>query len=202
MFILIPAVGIIASLAGIAYIVSRKMPYLKKLSPDIHERGETIFHDFFPEIVDWTRTIHLKEIRQAFLRETEKAVRRLRIASMKIDTAADNLIKRIRREHASGKMELQTLTEEAMMPAVPAAPSLPAAPTMEDLKAKEQQLIIEIAKNPKDIELYIALGDLYLEMHNTEEAKESYEAALALDPSNPELARKYSQLLKKTEVTV
>ena len=57
--------------------------------------------------------------------------------------------------------------------------------------------IIEIAQNPKDSRLYEKLGDLYVEMENWNDAKESYEAAIELNPTAEELKRKLSTALER-----
>ncbi|OGN08532.1 MAG: hypothetical protein A3C61_01930 [Candidatus Yanofskybacteria bacterium RIFCSPHIGHO2_02_FULL_39_10] len=58
-------------------------------------------------------------------------------------------------------------------------------------------MIIEIAKNPKDAHLYEVLGDLYIEMENFVDAKESYEASIELSPQNGSLKIKLSEALEK-----
>ena len=64
------------------------------------------------------------------------------------------------------------------------------------LKNEEQRLIMEIAKNPKDARLYEALGDLYMEMSGFIDAKESYEAAIELNPQDESLKQKLSSALE------
>jgi predicted Zn-dependent protease len=56
---------------------------------------------------------------------------------------------------------------------------------------------MEIAKSPKDFILYETLGDLYSKMNNLSDAKESFEAAIELNPNNEVLQKKYSQVVKK-----
>jgi len=191
MFFIIPISVIIFCLAGVSFIVSRKWSYAKKLTPDSHQFSETIFHDFFPELFNLTNSSKLKEYRQSFLKEIEKLLRRLRVASLKIDYTSDSLIKRIRKVHVANTIEQETLDNIEL-------DKNEAINSEEDrLKKQEQDLIIEIAKNPKEFNLYDKLGDLYLQMNDSTQAQEAYEAALALDPNNQDLARKYSKLLKK-----
>ncbi|OGN27720.1 MAG: hypothetical protein A2941_02460 [Candidatus Yanofskybacteria bacterium RIFCSPLOWO2_01_FULL_49_17] len=199
MYLLVPFSLIVISAAGIAFIVYRKMPYLKKLTPESHELSDNIFYDFFPEIAEHVNEAKFKEYQKALLRETEKLVRRLRVATLKIDHLSDRLIKKLRREHIAANLKHQALLEERKEDTTPVAAEANRGSSQEELKAREQQLIIEIAKNPKEPALYIELGDLYLAMHNIEEARESFEAALALTPNDAVLVRKYSQLIKKTE---
>ncbi|OGN34508.1 MAG: hypothetical protein A3I39_02680 [Candidatus Yanofskybacteria bacterium RIFCSPLOWO2_02_FULL_47_9b] len=190
MYLIIPLLLIILSAGGIVYIVHRKMPYLKKLTPESHEISDNILWDFFPELMTHVNEARFKQYQKSILQELEKLIRRLRVVTLKVDHISDRLIKNLRHRHISAHLEHKALLEEKQMSA---------EQPLEDFNTREQKLIVEIARNPKDPELYIQLGDLYLAMHNVGEAKESFEAALALNPHDLALARKYSQLLKKTE---
>ena len=57
---------------------------------------------------------------------------------------------------------------------------------------------MEIAKNPKNSALYESLGDLYIEMRNYIDAKESYEAAVELNSQSESLKQKLSLALEHT----
>ena len=214
MFIIVPLLLIIGSLSGIAIIVHRKLPHLKKLIPETNESGNGIVKDFFPELFAWICSMEFKSYKQLSLTEVEKFLRRLRVMSLKIDHMSDSMIKKIRKVQLTNHLEKAVIERPS-----PDVASAPAAPSQRDksqhkgdigtgpldigtdeLKAREQKLIIDIAQNPKDSELYEELGDLYLKMNSAQDAKESYEAALELNPSDIALARKYSRLLKNTEV--
>jgi uncharacterized protein HemY len=200
MFILVPLILIVISLVAMAGIIQRKLPYLRKLSPDAHLVGEHPLQDYFPELMQWLSQIKWREYRQASLREIEKFLRRIRLVLLKVDHISDRLIKKIRRVHLTNHMEQVVPKIEKPVEAV--APQAPVAflePTIEDLKAREQQLIIEIAQDPKNAELYEILGDLYMKMESSQDAREAYEAALGFNPDNQVVARKYSVLLKKGE---
>lgn len=200
MFIIIPLTLILASVVGISVIVFRKMPYLKKLTPEI-EVGGDILTDLFPELSEGFKSLKLKEYRDMWLVELEKLVRRLRVISLKMDRISDSWIKKIRNGNGSriiapvivGKIEV---VENPVI-------KLQAAPEIrtEDMKREEQRLIIEIAKNPKDAKLYEVLGDLYIKMNNLSDAKESYEAAIELNPHNEELQKKRSQVQVMEKLT-
>jgi len=201
MFITIPLILIAISLFAIAVIVYGKISYLRKLSPESHEVGGNIIHDFFPELIAWLEQIPWHKYRQMSLRELEKGLRWMRLTFSKIDHASARLIQKIRRTHIATELE-----HTALKPEIPTDVLIPdnmevvATPAEEDLKGQEQQLIIEIAQDPKNVELYEKLGDLYLKMDNAQDARESFEAGLGFDPDNKELARKYSELLNKLEV--
>ena len=204
MFIIIPLILIGLSLIGIAFIVRRKFAYLIKLSPESHEVSANIFEDFFPELIAWFKQIPWHQYRQTSLQELEKGLRRMRLVFLKIDHASARLIQKVRHTHQITQLEhtASVQPEVSTEVAVPEQTAIVAEPTPEDLKGQEQQLIIEIAQDPKNAGLYETLGDLYLKMNNIPDAKEAYEAGLGFNPDNQTLARKYSRLLKKIEEKV
>ncbi len=195
MFILIPLILIVISMIGVGIIVRPKLPYLRKLSPEAHEVGEHLIQDYFPELMHWLANIPWREYRKNTLQEVEKILRRIRLMLLKIDHASDRLIRKVRRTHIADHVHLPPAEEKPVV-----IPSSAAQPTPEDLQAREQQLIIEISQDPKNPQLYETLGDLYVKMGSDQDAKEAYEAALGFAPDNQVVARKYSVLLKKTEV--
>jgi hypothetical protein len=201
MFLLIPLLLIVISMVGVGVIVYRKLPYLRKLSPESHQVGAHLADDYFPELMTWMRTIPWHEYRKNILHELEKGVRRMRLVLLKIDHLSDRLIKKIRRSHITAHVEQLSQTSSIQDPGLEVVPKS-TEPTAEDLKAREQQLIIDISQDPKNPVLYETLGDLYVKMNSIEDAKEAYEAALGFSPDNQVVARKYSTLLKKSETAV
>ncbi len=199
MFIITPLILIAVSIVGMAVIVSRKMTYLRKLSPESNEVSDNIFKDFFPELITWFNQIPWHQYRQVTLQEIEKGLRRMRLVFLKIDHASARLIQKVRHTHLATQLEHTTSIQSDVSTevVVPEHMEIVAEPTPEDLKAQEQQLIIEIAQDPKNVNLYEKLGDLYLKMDIIPDAKEAYEAGLGFNPDNQTLARKYSALLKK-----
>ncbi len=201
MFILLPLTLILTSAVGIFVIVWRKMPYLKKLSPEVGV-GSDILTDLLPELSERfkSKSLKLKEYRNLWLVELEKFLRRLRVVSLKMDRISDSWIKKIRNGNISRAtsrlIDKKTEVVENLVIKTQAAPEI----TMEDMKKEEQRSIMEIAKNPKDFRLYEVLGDLYVKMNNCSDAKESYEAAIELNPHNEELQKKRSQILEKMVV--
>lgn len=156
-----------------------------------------VLTDLFPEFSEGFKNLKFKEYGNLWLIELEKILRRLRVFSLKIDRISDSWIKRIR--SGSGFKVTTSIvagkTDALKAPVfkVQTAPRI----TMEDMKREEQGLIIEIAKNPKDSNLYEVLGDLYIKMNNLSDAKESFEAAIELNPHNEELQKKHSQIVEK-----
>ena len=203
MFILIPLILILGSVVGISIIIFRKMPYLNRLTPEIHVSTQTgvwsdILTDLFPEFSEGFKGLKFREYGNLWLVELEKFIRRLRVFSLKMDRISDSWIKRIRRSSNGFMKTVSDVVEnvESSGVLVPMIQPVPAI-ILEDMKKEEQRLIIEIAKNPKDFKLYEILGDVYLKPNNFSDAKESYEAAIELNPHNEELQKKLSQLIEK-----
>ena len=203
MFILIPLILILGSVVGISIIIFRKMPYLNRLTPEIHVSTQTgvwsdILTDLFPEFSEGFKGLKFREYGNLWLVELEKFIRRLRVFSLKMDRISDSWIKRIRRSSNGFMKTVSDVVEnvESSGVLVPMIQPVPAI-ILEDMKKEEQRLIIEIAKNPKDFKLYEILGDVYLKTNNFSDAKESYEAAIELNPHNEELQKKLSQLIEK-----
>ena len=210
MFILIPAILILASLGGIFFIVKKKMPYLNKLttigdgfseqfgiSGEEHSRRD-IFADFFPEFSDGFKSLKLQEYKAVWLMEMEKFLRKLRMVSLKMDRISDSLIKKIRRGHDFYTIKSGIVLEDKKKIEADVLKPRIASPrtSLEDMKKEEQRLIIEIAKNPKDSKLYDILGDLYMSMNNFSDAKDSFEVAIELNPNSQVLPKKRSQALE------
>jgi tetratricopeptide (TPR) repeat protein len=183
-------------------IVFRKMPYLNKLTPETHMPVRTgvmgdFLADLLPEFSEVVKGLKLKEYVHPWLVELEKFLRKLRVVSLKMDRISESWIKKIRKGHGfrttHSSIAEKTEAEETRVLKVQPAPKT----SLEDMKREEQRLIIEIAKNPKDAKLYEILGDLYIKINNFSDAKESFDAAIELNPHNEELQKKRSQVLQK-----
>ena len=187
MYIIIPLVIIAVSIMAVGAIVWRKFPYLKKLSADsasIPENG--LLAGFFPEARNYLKKIDLSIYRDLFFKELEKFLRRLRVVSLKLDSFTRHLIDKIR---ANGS-EKETI--EHLTPLPPdSLESKVATPAIE-----EHNLIIEIAKNPKNAGLYKKLADLYILAENFSDAAESLETSLKLDPDDKKTEAKLRAVRK------
>lgn len=209
MYIFIPLALIVISFIGIGVIVFRKLPYLRKLTPESHEFGSTVFHDFFPEFFAHIGKIHLEEYVAIFLREMEKLVRKIRLFFSRIDRASSDLIAELRsasrkNEKAQAPADTEPLVSEPEFPAVNSNIEIrprKTEPNMVALKAEEQRYIIEIAHHPKNAILYATLGEIYVKMDNLRDAKESFEAAINLDPENEKLKERLSFISRKLHET-
>jgi tetratricopeptide (TPR) repeat protein len=222
MFILIPLLLLVISATGILVIVYRKRSYLNKLYA-INTAGDGVLEvsltdsdfawksywaELFPEVKTAWDKVGVNGYKSIWLMETEKTLRKMRLVFLRVDRWSDLLIKKIRRIHANNKLnERQTVSNE--IPDIRLASAVPAVPFSDDdfvspepkisiefLRNEEQRLIMEIAKNPKNPNLYESLGDLYVEMRNYIDAKESYEAAIELNSQSESLRQKLSLALK------
>jgi tetratricopeptide (TPR) repeat protein len=202
MFLYIP-LGIFAvSIIGIVWIVSRKFVYLKKLEPQALEAtsGDIGFWaELFPELADFFKKLKFRQYGVNLLSETEKSLRKMRLFAMKADSFTNRLINRVRKSTKKQEAIIikKAVEEEESKPAE-IDPFDLAGSTKEELKQKEQYLIIEIAKNPKDAPLYKELGSLYMRTGELEDAKQSFEKALELEPDD-NTKRKLGRVLGKLE---
>lgn len=191
MFVLIPLIFLFVSLVGIFYIVWKKMPYLKKLAIDGAGEGHDFWSGFFPGVSSWVKSIDLEVHKVTWMKEFEKFVRRLHIISLRLDNFTNLLLHKIRTKNGevkNGAVKAQfEKTEENGKPKTVINP-------LEILKKEEQRLIIEIAKDPKNPDLYRKLGDLYLELKNLKDAEESFLVALDLDPDDLESKNKLHKI--------
>ena len=184
MFFLAPLIIILFSLSGIFFIAWRKFPYLKKISTPVSATVENygfleFVHDFFPEIFYQFRKIDLNSYKTSFLKEFEKFLRRMRVLSLKIDRLTNSLLAKIRVENLKNGNAAQTeFKEEAK------ASPVPQESKFVQLKKEEQLLIIEIAKNPKNPDLYKKLAEVYIALKNFSDARESLKAAEELNPND------------------
>ncbi len=219
MFLLVPLLLIAISIVGILVLALRKKSYLDKLYT-LNTAGNgsegislsPIFswkkygEEFFPEIKALINRLELDKYRGHWLVEAEKFLRRTRVISLRIDRWSDSVIKKIRRvhvNHALNGSNKEVLLDSSVNEAVTNTPAVHKSLTNDNpitrtfLKNEEERLIIEIAKNPKDAKLYESLGDTYVEMEGWVDAKESYEAAIELNPQDESLKQKLSSALGK-----
>lgn len=194
MYILIPLLLILFSIAGVIVILVRKFPQLEKLGPDIKPTSQNILYDLFPEAIRLSQRLNLKGSFHTLLAELEKVLRKMRLALMATERISDRIIHRIRRAQ---KQQTAQDTIIASQPFV--APVAEVHTEQKELisQSEEQRLILAIAQDPKNFVLYAALGKVYTKMGNWNDAKESLQAALKLKPDDRELAQKLSQVLEK-----
>jgi len=210
MYIFIPLLLMVVSLLVSGVVVWRKFPYLKKLSVDsLAGAGSTIqatvatrrwyqfawLNEFVPELKHHWHRINWAEHKAFWLAEVEKMLRWSRIVFSKIDRLASSLIGKIKNSGAITVEEDET--EEAVE--LTTSAKLDKTATQEQAKRDEQALIIAIAKEPKNPELYRQLGEVYLSLDEVADAIESFSTALKFDPENEAIKRKLAKLQPELE---
>ena len=202
MYFIVPFGIFLVSLFGIVWLVSRKFVYLKKLSPEVIEGSNGgnsgFWAEFFPGIAAKLEKSRWHKYRILFLAESEKFLRKLRLISLKIDTSTNRLINQIRKSlihheklvnGVGGGVEVQGEPE--------VKPNVLEIDKLKVLREDEQKLIIEIAKNPRDSELYKELAKIYIKVGETIDAVESFKKALELDPGDDAVRARLEKLKQR-----
>ena len=192
MFLIIPFSLALVAFIGIAVVVWRKMPYLRKLAPESHPVGDTILHDYAPEVVQWAASVPWRRFVHNALVEIEKLLRKGRLLMSSLDQMSDKVIKKVRVVHqATAKKEeaiiAQRHEEEAKQAEEPDEIDME---DTEQLRQEEQRLIVAIAQNPKDVELYTRLARVYMKLAAYGDAIEALEAALKLSPEDESVQKR------------
>lgn len=191
---------------AVAIIVGRKMPYLRKLTPEAHETGETLLHDFAPEAVTWVRGVPWRQYLHHALAEVEVGLNRLRQAMYAMGHASESVMKGVRKagqqaakshEAAVAQQEEEKKEREAEYD-----PDEVDLTDPEQLKAEEQRLIVAIAQNPKDVSLYSDIARVYMRLHAYNDAVEALEQAVKLDPDTTEYLKRLERARRKRDGTV
>lgn len=204
MFLIIP-LTIFAVSAGLGiWLIARKFVYLKRLTPeavtsDVLNPQDGFWSEFFPEIKSWIRKVNPQEYKVNFLAEFEKFLRKFRLLFLKIETLNSRLIHKVRKTtiEQGEVLSEKAAQEEAQQLAAIKAETEDKKDGGMDLKEKEQSLIIEIAKDPKNSELYKGLGRLYIKTKNWEDAYESFKKAVELNPEDVEANQELDRASRK-----
>ena len=184
MFLIFPISFLVVSLALIFYISARKFSHLRKLSIDHAvgvEDGAKNYKEFVtamvPEVAGYFKNINVEGHKISILVEFEKFLRKTRVWFLKIDNVVNNWIRSIRAS-AQDKQEGAERVEN-----IPTRRLVKYHINQEDeLRKEEQRLILEIAKSPKEPDLYKTLGDIYMKLEQFGDAQESFASAIKLDP--------------------
>lgn len=201
MFATIPLSIAFVSLCVIAYMVWRKMPFLRKLTPESHEVGSTVLHDFAPELIDWFRSIPWRQYVRNVLVELEKVLRHGRTLMSSLDRASDKVIRKVRRVHEETERQQKQIVAERKEEVArrEEEPDEIDMADPEQVKLEEQRLIVAIAQNPKDVGLYSSLARVYMRMQNYGDAVEALSAAVKLDPESDDLKRRLERAERRKE---
>ena len=205
LYLTIPlAVALLAVLA-IAVIAWRKMPFLRKLTPDAHPPGASLLHEYAPELIDSAKRLPWRQFLHETLVRIETGLKGIREAFRRLDQASDRFVRTVRRgaqqaaqkhEEAVARQAEERQEQERDMDEVdfddPA-----------QLKAEEQRLIVAIAQNPKDHTLYSDLARVSMRMHTWKDAVEALEQAYRLQPENEQYLKRLERAKRKlSEQTV
>ena len=205
-YLLIPLAIFAAAVIAAAVIVGRKMSYLRKLTPESHETGETILHDFAPEAIDWVRGVPWRQYLHRALSELEIGLNRLRQAMYALGHASESVMKGVRKagqkaakSHEAAVAQLEEAKKEREVEFDPDEVDLT---DPEQLKAEEQRLIVAIAQNPKDVSLYSDIARVYMRLHAYGDAVEALEQAVKLDPDTTDYLKRLERARRKRDGTV
>ncbi|HXK36664.1 MAG TPA: hypothetical protein VJ553_03725 [Candidatus Paceibacterota bacterium] len=202
-FLIIPLGIILACAIGVGVIVWRKLPYLRKLTPESHELGETVLHDYAPEAVDWYRGIPWRRYQHSIALELETLLRRIRSAMSVLDRMSDRLGQQVRgmgqraaKQHEKVIAQIEQEKQERIVEPDPDAVDFD---DPEQLKQEEQRLIIAIAQSPKDATLYSDLARITMRLGNYSDAVEAMEQAMKLEPGNEAYLKRLERAKRKLE---
>lgn len=203
MFFLIPFGIFLAAFAAIIWVIARKFVYLKKLAPETLEETmateKNFWAELYPEIAAYWKRVNLRAYGVNVLNEFEKFLRKMRLLSMRADDLTNRLIRQVRKSSQKhGEiLEKEAAAEEEKQAEEENLELEDLGNSQEELKQKEQLLIIEIAKHPKDAQLYKELGTVYMRLENWEDARQSFEKVIELDPADEAIKRKLGRALSK-----
>lgn len=150
--------------------------------------------------------LHFQEIKYSTFQFLEKNLRKIKIYLMRVENIASNLTKKLSEkirkfDQAQEETEKNNSTQEttrvnqeekkddqikeATASQTNTEPQDIHRPELDrEFIEQEKEFIYRIAKNPNDIESYVALGDLYLGMKNYDDAKQSFKHALKINLDN------------------
>ena len=173
MFIIIPLILIVSSAVGIGYIAWPKIKEIKK-TDGLLEIKESIWRLAIPEFFNAWDKIDFHGFKKNVLVDYEKFLRRVKILSLKTDNFINKLLEKNQKKMPGrGQAGTGDFFEKKKA-------------DLSGFKAREKKLIVEIAKNPKDKNLYKALGILYAEHKMFSDASEVFKAVLELDSEENE----------------
>lgn len=203
MYFFIPFGIFVVSILAIAWVVGHKFVYLKKLSPEVLESAmpeqESFWAEFFPGLAAYFNSTKIRQHRLNFLAEFEKLLRRLRLVSLRLDTATNKLIRQVRKSVVHHESVISSEVAAQVEQESKILDSANVNDTEKDWKEDEHKLIIEIAKHPKDPDLYKQLGGIYMKMGEWHDAVESFQKAIELDPEDETVRNKLTQATQKLD---
>lgn len=206
MFELLPQILIIVSIAGIIFVVARKIPSLSQIPEDIKisdvsgaRKKKIKTPNFINKLWLKTKSFRYSEYFHKTLELSEKILRKLKVVFLKLENrAADwaELLKaqsqkvRIRREGIG--IQINPEPEKDIESKIVHSSSI--ADSAEELNKLEEKFIAAIAKNPRDIKAYKELGGLYIKKNNISDAREAFQQVLRLDRFDKDVEKQLRKL--------
>lgn len=211
LFVVIPLAIAVAGLMIAGRIVYKKIPQ----DAEFFDK-EVSKEDFGPTFYQKAFSAFSVKSKQAALKTSTKLIYKLKITSLKTDNFFNRLLQEMKSHKENMKIAESGLKEEnvpekpisfAVSPIVPdsrkiarqTAPDLPAQKE-EFLKPKsrfeiqEQQLINQLAYNPKDVSAYKRIGWLYLENNKPVQARQAFKTAVKLGSKDKVLMTKLLEI--------
>lgn len=209
-------------------IIGRKIPYLKKLPLTETEMKKlasdqvvgsasflSFLVEFFPELARHKQKFNWRTYQKVFLQETEKLLRRLKVSFLKLERWTNLLINKMQtngrlRQHPHqeiAEIEVERLNEKLinsqkgkhrLANGLTESELTETNGHLADDRQKEQALIISIARDPKNPELYRQLGEIYFSLNNVTDAIQSWRTVLKLDPEDKRTRRKLEKIEKSS----
>ena len=211
LFILIPLVIAISGLMFAGRIIYKKIPQDAEIFDN-----EVSKEDFGPTFYQKALSAFSVKSKQAALKTSTKLIYKLKITSLKTDNFFNRLLQEMKSHKENMKIAESGLGEEkapenpisfAVSPIVPDFPKTarqitPDQPFTkeESLKPKsqfeiqEQQLINQLAYNPKDVSVYKRIGWLYLENNKPVQARQAFKTAVKLGSKDKVLMTKLLEI--------
>lgn len=166
---------------GVGHIVRPRFKEIEQ-KEELPEIKHGFWHLMLPEFFYFWDRIDFYGFKRNVLTDYEKFLRRVKVLSLRTDNFVNKLLEQ--RQKTVLKPEFKELNSNGQKE--------------ENVyfKARENNLIVEIARNPKDKNLYKALGALYLDNKMYSDAKEVFNVILELDPGEEEAKQNLEKIGK------
>ncbi|TSC91711.1 MAG: hypothetical protein CEN90_175 [Parcubacteria group bacterium Licking1014_17] len=203
MFIILPLGIFILSLLLIGAVIVRKLAFLRKLSPEVLENSAVNYRGFWEELLPEAggiiKFIKSHEWRLKLLEQFEKLFSLLKSISSLIDSLFHKILLLVKRKAKQSEQIVikEEIKEQKEKAEIEEAIEAISEHNGSDIREEEQLLIINIAKNPRDPELYRRLGDIYIKTEEYDDARQCFEKAIELNPRDIASRGKLKKVLAK-----
>lgn len=215
MFDLLPQIIIIASISGIIVIIARKLPLLSSIPKDakisdISGKADFIkTPGFLNKLLLTIKGFKYSEHFHRFLDLSERFLRKLKIVFLKLENKITDWAEFLRQQSQKVRIRREGIGIEIKnggddCPEVlrldKKSGSGASAQEEREIDLIEEKYIAEITKNPRDIEIYRMLGELYIKKNNISDAREAFRQILRLNPSDKDAGLKLMKLRVRKKV--